>query len=130
MEMHNNVPVQIVDYINLTPHKVNVYDLDGKTLLFTVPPSGTVARATQSNVLVKYHKVRNYGGVMAPVQKPTFGEVFDLPSFDEEKILLISRITGEAAIKGGRTDEDLAVPGTGVRDENGVIIGCTGVCTL
>lgn len=67
---------------------------------------------------------------MAPFQRNKYGEVYDLSAFDEENILIVSRLTGEAALSEGRTDEDLAIPGQGIRDEHGVIIGCTGVCGL
>ena len=129
-ETYRGLPVVEVDYINLTPHDINVYDVDGETYLFTVPPSGTVARARQTSVVTLYHRVRNFGGVMAPFQRNKYGEVYDLPAFDEENILIVSRLTGEAALSEGRTDEDLAIPGQGIRDEHGVIIGCTGVCGL
>lgn len=129
-EIFNGVPVEEVDYVNLCPHEVNVYDLDGATLLFTLPKSDTVARARATSVLKKYHRVRNFGNAMVPLQTTKYGEVYDLPDYDEEKILIVSRIAGVAAVKYGRTDEDLAIPGNGVRDPNGVIIGCTGVCEL
>ena len=86
-------------------------------------PSEGVARAATSTVAAGEVRVT---GVSFPVTRTVFGEVVDLPEVEEDTLLVVSLITANAAVAGGRTADDLLVVGETVRDEGGRIIGCTG----
>lgn len=115
--------------LNLTPHPLTISDGD-RTL--TIPPSGTVARATS---------VEEHVGVIRCVPDPgkpdwninvtrsVFGEPVDLPAPVEGTVLVVSRITAEAARAVGRV-EDIYLPGPAVRDFQGRVIGCEGLSQL
>ena len=103
-------------FLNLTPHAVNLVDTDS-VVIMTIPPSGTVARATQSDV-----HVGEIEGV--EVVKTTFGEPIDLPAPQEGVWLVVSLATASAAQASGRTTSDLLLTSGPVRDTDGRIIGC------
>ena len=101
--------------LNLTPHAVNIVK-DGEELL-SIPPSGVVARATQSDVTVGQVE-----GI--EVVRTTFGDSTDLPDPVEGVWLVVSLATATAAKAAGRTVDDLLLTSGPVRDVDGRIIGC------
>lgn len=115
---------------NLTPHPLTISNGD-RTM--TIKPSGTVARATS---------VEEHVGIIRCVPDPQggpdwninvtrsiFGEPVDLPAPMPSTILVVSRITAEAARAVGRV-EDIYLPGPAVRDSQGRVIGCEGLSQL
>jgi hypothetical protein len=102
--------------INLTPHAIVIFDDDGETSA-DFPPSGIIARAAETSVLVG-----NVNGV--PTKRKTFGEVTDLPEPTPNTYLVVSALAGLAAKAGGRDCADLLLTADPVRDEGGRIIGC------
>jgi hypothetical protein len=103
--------------INLTPHDVHIYDVDGKTVIATYPASGTVARVKSSTEIVG--KVNGIA-----IARTAFGEIEGLPDPQPGTKYIVSLLVLQAA--GGKRD-DLIGPDTGpgsvVRDENGQIVG-------
>jgi len=88
-----------------------------------VLPSEGVARAATSSesagrVLVNGHSV--------PVTRTVFGEVQDLPEPNKDVMLVVSKITADAALAGGRITDDLLIVGDAVRDPGGAILGVIG----
>ena len=132
--------------INLTPHPVVVLQnslehggIVGYTgnptkptqglfrILATLPPSGKVARAVQSDVTTGMVPV-NDGTVT--VVRSTYGAPTDLPEPVDGVMLVVSIITAQAAKSAGRSTGDLLITADPVRDETGKIIGCQKFSTL
>lgn len=97
--------------LNLTPHAVNIVREDDT--IFTIAPSGTVARVSQMREQIGYIE-----GIPLNVSK--FGEVVDLPEQQEGVFLIVSRLV----ISALPDREDLIVPDDLVRDNEGRITGC------
>lgn len=114
IENGNNInPAQAqVEFINLTPHDVNLILQDENTM--TIPASGNVAR-------VGSH-VEQVGTIgIIPVVKTVFDTVVtDLPDPQDGVIYLTSTLVAQAV--PDRTD--VLVPADLRRDEAGRIIGC------
>jgi len=117
---------------NYTPHAINLYDLEGETLLKQIPKTGMIIRASRNSVVDR--KVTIDGNEFE-VRKVRFGEPVlvntldnnaevPLPSVQEGVVLIVSAIAGAALKEAGRTDF-LLVDGT-VRNDDGQIIGVTG----
>ena len=93
-------------FVNLTPHEVNVGELD-------LPTSGLVAR-----VDVAHREVGHHAGV--PLLVGSYGEVSNLPEPEDGVLYIVS-----AAVRTALPERnDLASPAHLVRDEEGRIIGC------
>ena len=141
--------------VNLTPHAITIPETaHPEHGAWTLPPSGTVARANELAVFAGW-----IGDI--PTSLINYGAVQDLP--DPEWTVLpnpcdepgavpegsrfclacgamdghvpgsprvpavyyvVSTIAAEAARRAGRTTEDLLVPGQQLRDDAGRIIGC------
>lgn len=59
-----------------------------------------------------------------PVRKTKFSDVEDMLPEAENTFYIVSAIVGKAGAKMGRTD--LLVPSRQIRNEKGMVIGCTG----
>jgi len=93
-------------FVNLTPHEVNVGELD-------IPTSGLVAR-----VDVAHREVGHHAGV--PLLVGSYGKVSNLPEPKDGVLYIVS-----AAVRTALPERnDLASPAHLVRDEEGRIIGC------
>jgi len=103
--------------INLTPHTLNVVNMDGSVLV-DVPPSGEVARVATSRVQTG----EVYG---LPLFTTRFGEVTGLPAASEGKLFVVSGLV--AAHPDVRDRADVFSPGELVRDEAGKPVGCRGL---
>lgn len=104
--------------INLTPHVINILSSDGEHLM-DVPVSGTIARCSQSNVVVG-----SVAGI--PITQQSFGEVVDLPEPQEDTFYIVSRLVAAACPER----RDLLIPGPLVRDSEGRPCGCDGLSRL
>ena len=92
--------------VNLTPHEVNIGDLD-------FPASGTVAR-----VVVEHLEIGDHAGI--PLLVGSYGEVSNLPEPKEGVLYIVS-----AAVRTALPQrKDLGSPAHLVRDDEGRIIGC------
>lgn len=114
IENGNNInPAQAqVEFINLTPHDVNLILQDESTM--TIPASGSIAR-------VGSH-VEQVGTIgIIPVVKTVFDTVVtDLPDPQDGVIYLTSTLVAQAV----QDRTDVLVPADLRRDEAGRIIGC------
>ena len=117
---------------NYTPHAINLYDIEGETLLKQIPKTGMIIRASRNSVVDR--KVTIDGNEFED-RKVRFGEPVlvntldnnaevPLPPVQEGVVLIVSAIAGAALKEAGRTDF-LLVDGTG-RNDDGQIIGVTG----
>jgi hypothetical protein len=101
--------------VNLTPHAINVYAGDGKTMLVTVEPTVPAARCKQEAACVG-----DLDGV--PVYRMEFGEVENLPAPQDGTFYIVSRLVATAVNRA-----DVFCPGAAVRDEAGRVVGCVGL---
>lgn len=109
-----------VEADNRTPHALNVYDLEGKNVVATIPSSGMV------RVAETVHTVSDGEGevpLVEIVRDPT--KLEGLPEEKDGHVVIVSDITYQAALPLGR--KDLLRAGPAVRDESGRIIGCKGL---
>ena len=125
--------------VNLTPHPVVVLRDDengnvvgstgvgtaakeGKfTLVATLAPAGTVARAVQQDKSAGQVEIV---GTQVPVIRSTFSAPTDLPEAEAGTCFVVSVITAQAAKASGRATDDLLITADPVRDVNGKIVGC------
>lgn len=100
--------------INATPHVLNII-VDGKEAL-TLAPSGICPR-----LAVTREPSAPVNGI--PVVVPTMGSPEGLPEPQEGTAYIVSALVANAS---GRSD--LVFPGEAVRDPEGRIVGCNGLC--
>lgn len=105
-----------MNFINLTPHELNILNDDEEEVL-TIPPSGDTVR-----VDVTRQTVDHVEG--APIKKTEFGDVEGLPEPKEDTIYVVSGFVGSHPDVSDR--DDVVSPGQLVRDENGKPIGAKG----
>ncbi len=117
---------------NYTPHAINLYDIEGETLLKQIPKTGMIIRASRNSVVDR--KVMIDGNEFE-VRKVRFGEPVlvntldnnaevPLPPVQEGVVMIVSAIAGAALKEAGRTDF-LLTDGS-IRNDDGNIIGVTG----
>lgn len=118
--------------INCCPHEVaviegSVYDpssgksIGGKEIL-RFPKSGFVASARSSVELVAPVKV---GEISVPTCKRTFARVTELPK--EGDLYIVSSLYAQAVKELGGNVSNLLIPYGSVVNEQGKIVGCTGL---
>jgi hypothetical protein len=117
----------MVEFINLTPHEMVIYDEEGKNVILRIPPSGKIARvATDSRIIGKVDNI--------PVRKTVYGEIIGLPDPRPNTIYLVSTVLLMALKEKGIHRPDVLSPDTtsdsAVRDEQGRIIGVKYLQTL
>ena len=95
-----------MEFINLTPHAVNI--VDGPTI-----PSSGLCRLS-----VTTEEVGNIDGV--PMVRTVYGDVQGLPSPKEGTIYIVSSLVASRV----PDRHDIAVPTEFVRDDAGRILGC------
>jgi hypothetical protein len=119
-----------VSLLNLTPHPIRVYAGDtpdriadlNDGLLFTVPPSGTVARIAMIDLGTDRHAYDEASGRSTWIDWQQFGQCHDLPEPEHDTTYIVSLIV--ARDQTHRTD--LIFPMSEVRDERGTVVGCRG----
>lgn len=107
-----------MQFINLTPHEIRVYDDSGSSVVKRIEPSGVVARVVPSQTVVD-----EVDGIK--LVKTAFSGIEGLPEPREGVLYIVSTLT-LIALQDIREDV-IAAPDTGtdsvVRDSNGDIIG-------
>ena len=100
---------------NGTPHAINVVDDAGNIVRVLNPdlPSGQQPRCTANSVVVG-----DVDGI--PLTKTVYGEVFNLPEYEEGVFWIVSQLCRNARPERG----DLLSPSQQIRDKEGKIIGC------
>ena len=101
--------------INLTPHAINVYDVDRKTLIYTLEPSGQIARVEMTRKQIG----TLFGAV--PVFRSELGDVTGIPAGNS--LYIVSSMVRLALPK----NFNIYSPGELLRDESGQPIGCIGL---
>ena len=110
LENLEQLPITI---INLTPHPVNLLDVDANVVI-TFYSEG-LARCSQNDVIIgKLNKD-------IILTKTSYGEVIGLPEQAPRTFYIVSRLVLNACA-GKR--HDLLVPNQLIRDSEGQIVGC------
>lgn len=104
-------------FLNLTPHPVTIHKDNGDTV--TLPVDGPAPR-----LAVDREPLGELGGFS--VVRSTMGEPEGLPEPEEGVTIIVSALVAEHSSLAGRTD--IAYPGEAIRDDNGRIVGCQGLC--
>ena len=109
LENLEQLPITI---INLTPHPVNLLDVDANVVI-TFYSEG-LARCSQNDVIIgKLNKD-------IILTKTSYGEVIGLPEQLPRTFYIVSRLVRNAL----PTRTDLLVPNQLIRDSEGQIVGC------
>lgn len=107
----------MTEFINLTPHILNIIAADGSTI-YNIAPEGNdnIARVSSTSNIVG-----TINGIN--VSRQTFGKVMGLPDAQNGVVYIVSRM-----VKDRVPDRnDVMVPGAPVRDSEGKIIGANGL---
>jgi len=114
MEIIENLQNRMKEFINLTPHTLNIVKADGS--IVDIQPSGDIARVTSTTAIIATFKGIN-------ITVSTWGDVTGLPDAQDGIIYIVSRM-----VKDRVPDRpDVLVPGAPVRDAEGKIIGANGL---
>lgn len=113
--------------VNLTAHVLNIV---GKTGTMSIPPSGKIARLKEKIVRTAPPLIVVDGWGEAnhheiPVVVKGMEQIIDLPQPEDDVVLVTSALVAQEAVNAGR--HDVLCPGTLVRDDKGVVIGCQGL---
>ena len=103
-------------FINLTPHPINIHYGGG---VLNLAQSGTVPRLEE-------HKTELAPLDGVPLCTIKMGVPQGLPAPQEGVYLVVSALVANHPSVSNRND--LLYPGPAVRDENGRIVGCRGLC--
>lgn len=104
-----------MNYINLTPHVVDIIKMDGTTL--SIPSSGVI-RAKQ-----ELESYRIIDGIK--IGKYSYGEPIGVPeALEPDTIYIVSKLVLESCRSHGIDTTNFLIPGEVVRDDNGRVIGC------
>lgn len=106
--------------INLTPHVITIHAGD-KTIV--IKPSGTVARLMVSRISLPDVEL---DGITIPVNSTILGDLVDMPPIAEGVWYVASALVAQKCTQLNR--EDTFSPGELIRNEEGVVIGCNGLC--
>nr|DAE91327.1 MAG TPA: hypothetical protein [Caudoviricetes sp.] len=108
------------ELVNMTPHPVTVFDVNGNQPIVTVPSSGMVRVAETVRTI---SEGEGQVPLVQIVRDPD--KIEGLPAWAIGRYIIVSDLAYQAAKTLGR--EDLLRPGPAVRDETGRIIGCKGL---
>jgi len=121
-----------MEIVNLLPHVVRIFSPSDKgtltlfdrvgdpvqgEILLEIPPSGEVAKARPLDTPAG---VVEGGGVKIPTVRRGFSDPSGLPAPQEGVLFLVNFIVASAAREAGRNVDDLLIPGTLLKNEEGV----------
>lgn len=102
--------------VNLTPYPILGPQIGNPRDLWTIPPSGVIARAVE-----RITPAEPIDGI--PTASVECDGVRDLPGPVDEKWYVVTVGTALAAKQWGRITSDLLIPGEQICDEDGKITG-------
>lgn len=103
--------------LNATPHPLNIVQRDGSVL--TLEASGICPRCSSTDIIDQ-----SIG--LIEITRQTLGRVEGLPDPVPGLYFIVSRLVASAA--AGRND--LLVPGSLIRDDQGRVVGCKGLSRI
>ena len=110
-----------MQYVNLTPHVVNVYN--DEEVVMSLAPSGCVVRIDESVT----PSVELDGIQFVDV---SLGEVNGLPEEEEDTVFVVSMSLLMGMKAAGSNRQDCVYPFGQVRDDQGRIIGCRSLASI
>jgi hypothetical protein len=110
--------------VNCCPHALHIRMVDGT--MFTVEPSGDVARCEENRIGVGQTLVFGSGARQVGISSVTYGPVTGLPEPREGRKYLVSLLTAQA-VKARYARDDVYALGPAIRDAEGRIVGCDGL---
>ena len=102
----------MVNFINMTPHAINLVNDDG-IVYCTIEPCGSLIRLKATT-----ERIKEIDGIK--LSTTVFGEPEGLPDYVEGTYYIVSQLVKSAL----PSRDDLLVPAEMVRDEKGCIVGC------
>jgi len=114
-----------IKWVNLTPHDINIYSPDGRSMLASISPSGNVARVETEEEFVGY-----INGL--PVKRIKYKRIIGLPKPEDNVFYIVSSIVLIALKAMGIKRNDVVAPNTNdaVRDSSGRIVGVKSFMTF
>jgi len=103
--------------LNMTPHPLNIHLETGEVV--TLQPEGVTPRLG-----VEREELGHVNGI--PVVRSTMGAPQGLPEQRRDTVIIVSALVAEHPALANRID--LACPGEAIRNENGQVVGCRGLC--
>lgn len=107
----------MTNIVNLTPHTINIYDVNGNEV--SKFESMGIARADSSETVVDYIND-------IPVVEMTYGAPIGLPDPIEGTAYIVNMLTIQAAVQVGRTTSDLYTTADLVRNDKGQRLSVVG----
>ena len=106
--------------VNLTPHAVTILGSEGE-LIAKIESSGNARSKQESSPIGLLDNI--------PLFQTFYGAPIDLPDPEDGTILIVSKITADAAKQVGRSTDDLYIVFDTVRDPANPsnILGCRGL---
>jgi hypothetical protein len=113
--------------VNLTPHVLNIVC---KRTTLAIEPSGKIARLKEKVLKTLPPVIVTTGWGEAnhheiDVIAKSMEQIIDLPQPEDGVIYVASALVAAEAANAGRVD--VLCPGTLVRDDKGVVVGCLGL---
>ena len=110
------IKVGDVVLVNCTPHQLDIVQHDGS--IVKIDSCGIIPRCSSSEVV-------DQAIGLIEVTKQTLGAVEGLPEEIPGAYFIVSRLVASAAHR-----DDLLVPGSLIRDDQGKVIGCKGLSRI
>lgn len=106
------------EFVNLTPHAINICDHDGNTLR-VIEPSGSVARISVETTPV---------GIIDGIQitKNVYSDIIGLPKPKDGHYYIVSSLVAQQV----PNRDDVLITNDAVRDDKGRIIGCRSLARI
>lgn len=114
----------VYNIVNLTPHKIDIYDASGTNLIKTLEPQQPLIRVKTETTFVKSVKIDETNSVNLFTQK--IGGLTELPEPKENTFYLVSAIAFAKAKEIGR--KDCLMGNEYIRDAGNNIIGIKSFC--
>jgi len=119
--------------LNYTPHPLNIVSGNYHTSLQPAGPAPrlVVERVELGEIVTDDYPINlmgdaEFGSFSCSIVRSTMGQPTGLPEAQESTIIIVSALVAEHPSLANRTD--LAYPGEAIRDTDGKIIGCKGLC--
>jgi hypothetical protein len=106
--------------INLTPHVINIH---ASGQIIVISPSGVIARLMVERISLPSVEV---DGITIPIASTILGDLVDMPPPTEGVWYVASALVAQKCTQLNR--EDTFSPGELIRNDNGFVIGCNGLC--
>jgi hypothetical protein len=113
--------------VNLTPHQLNIYSLDGYAVIISIPPPPRGTPIPRVSTRAEIVGVVSLDGFQIPVRRIMYGDIENLPPPEKNTIYVVSTLVTLALREKGVERRDLLSPDTNddsvIRDKDGRVLG-------